>query len=62
MVRFDVLQQSDEPTRFVLFEVYRDEAAVEAHRQSTHYAKWRDLVEPMMAEPRARTLFKAVFP
>jgi autoinducer 2-degrading protein len=62
VLRFDVVQQSDEPTRFVLVEVYRDEAAIEAHRQSAHYAKWRELVEPMMAEPRSRTLFKAVFP
>ncbi|MBV9491246.1 MAG: antibiotic biosynthesis monooxygenase [Verrucomicrobia bacterium] len=61
VVRFDVLQQVDEPTRFVLVEIYRDDAAVEAHRQSAHYAKWRDAVEPMMAEPRRRTLFNAVF-
>jgi (4S)-4-hydroxy-5-phosphonooxypentane-2,3-dione isomerase len=61
-LRFDVVQQVDDPARFVLVEVYRDESAVEAHRQSAHYAKWRDLAEPMMAEPRRRTLFNAVFP
>jgi autoinducer 2-degrading protein len=62
VIRFEVVQQSDEPTRFLILEVYRDEAAVEAHRRTAHYAKWRDVVEPMMAEPRHRTLFKAVFP
>jgi (4S)-4-hydroxy-5-phosphonooxypentane-2,3-dione isomerase len=62
VLRFDFVQQVDDPARFVLVEVYRDESAVEAHRQSAHYAKWRDLAEPMMAEARHRTLFKAVFP
>jgi (4S)-4-hydroxy-5-phosphonooxypentane-2,3-dione isomerase len=62
VLRFDVVRQVDDPARFVLVEVYRDEPAVEAHRQSAHYAKWRDLAEPMMAEPRSRTLFNAVFP
>lgn len=62
VLRFDVVQQIDQPARFVLVEVYRDEAAVEAHRQSAHYAKWRDLAEPMMAGPRSRTVFKALFP
>jgi (4S)-4-hydroxy-5-phosphonooxypentane-2,3-dione isomerase len=62
VLRFDFVQQVDDPARFVLVEVYRDESAVEAHRQSAHYAKWRDLAEPMMAEARYRTLFKAVFP
>jgi len=62
VLRFDFVQQVDDPARFVLVEVYRGESAVEAHRQSAHYAKWRELAEPMMAEPRHRTLFKAVFP
>jgi (4S)-4-hydroxy-5-phosphonooxypentane-2,3-dione isomerase len=62
VLRFDVVQQVDDPTRFVLVEVYQDESAVDAHRRSAHYAKWREAAEPMMAEPRSRTLFKAVFP
>ena len=62
VLRFDFVQQVDDPARFVLVEVYRDDAAIQAHRQSAHYAKWRDLAEPMMAEPRRRVLFKAVFP
>ena len=54
IARFDLVQQSDDPTRFVLVEVYRDELAPAAHRETAHYAKWRDAVAPMMAEPRSR--------
>ena len=50
--RFDVLQQSDDPTKFVLYEVYTDESALEDHRQTPHYARWKSAVEPWMAEPR----------
>jgi quinol monooxygenase YgiN len=52
ITRFDVLQQQDDPTRFVLVEVYRDAAAVAAHKATAHYARWRDAVAPMMAAPR----------
>lgn len=52
VVRFDILQQIDDPTRFILYEVYIDEDAVGAHKETAHYAKWRDTVAPMMAEPR----------
>ena len=62
VARFDVLQQADDPTRFVLVEVYRTPEAVAFHRATAHYAKWRDAVEPMMAEPRQRALYDAVFP
>ncbi len=62
IARFDVVQQQDDVTRFVLVEVYRTPQAVTAHRATAHYAKWRDAVEPMMAEPRQRTLYDAVFP
>ena len=51
-LRFDVVQQVDDPNRFVLIEVYRDEAGMEGHKQTAHYAKWRDSVAPWMAEPR----------
>src|SRR5207237_8995475 len=50
--RFDLVQQRDDSTRFVLVEVYRDEASVAAHKETTHYKKWRDTVADMMAEPR----------
>ena len=62
IARFDVVQQTDDPTRFVLVEVYRDEAATEAHRETKHYAKWRDTVASMMSEPRAREKFSNLFP
>jgi quinol monooxygenase YgiN len=62
IARFDVVQQSDDPTRFVLVEVYRDQLAPAAHREAAHYAKWRDAVAPMMAEPRQRAAFSNVFP
>jgi len=50
--RFDVLQQSDDPTKFILYEVYTDESALDEHRQTAHYARWKSIVEPWMAEPR----------
>jgi len=62
IARFDVMQQQDDPTRFVLTEVYRTPEAPAAHRLTAHYAKWRDTVESMMAEPRQRALYDAVFP
>ena len=62
VVRFDVLRQSDDPTRFVLNEVYRSEEGLAAHRTTLHYAKWQQTAEPMMAEPRSRTRLENIFP
>src|SRR5277367_5643797 len=62
IARFDVVQQTDDPTRFVLVEVYRDEAATRAHKETAHYAKWRELVASMMDEPRTSTKFLNLFP
>jgi quinol monooxygenase YgiN len=62
IARFDVVEQQDDPTRFVLIEVYRTPEAVAAHRETAHYARWRDAVADMMAEPRQRATFNAVFP
>lgn len=62
IARFDVMQQSDDATRFVLTEVYRGDDAPARHRETAHYAKWRDTVADMMAEPRARAEFRNVFP
>jgi autoinducer 2-degrading protein len=62
VVRFDVVQQQDDPARFVLVEVYRDAAAAAAHKETPHYPIWRDVAEPMMAEPRRRVTFNNVFP
>lgn len=62
IARFDVVQQQDEPTRFVLIEVYRTVEAAAAHKETNHYAAWRDVVAPMMAEPRKSLKYNAVFP
>lgn len=57
VARFDVMQQSDDPTRFLLVEVYRSVEATAAHKETAHYAKWRERVEPMMAAPRMRVQY-----
>ena len=62
VLRFDVIQDEDDPEHVVLMEVYRDTAAAAAHKQEAHYATWRDTVAEMMAQPRASTRFSAVFP
>ena len=60
VLRFDIIQQADDPARFVLIEIYRDAAANAAHKETAHYSVWRDTAEPMMAEPRARTTYNEV--
>lgn len=62
IARFDVLQQADDPTRFVLVEAYRTAAAPAAHKDTAHYAAWRDAVAPMMAAPRFSVKFANVCP
>ena len=62
VLRFDVIQQLDDPTRFVLIEIYRDDtAAPAAHKATAHYARWRDTVASMMAEARTSVKYGAVF-
>lgn len=62
IARFDVTQQADDPTRFVLVEAYRTAAAPAAHKETAHYAIWRDTVAPLMAAPRTSVKFASVFP
>ena len=62
VIRFDVVQQHDDPTRFVLIEIYRTPDDPARHKETAHYATWRDTVEPMMAEPRRGVKYDAVFP
>ena len=62
ILRFDVMQQQDDPTRFMLYEVYRSADAHALHRETPHYLAWRDAVESMMAEPRTARKFAACFP
>ena len=61
-LRFDVLQQSDDPTMFFLYEVYSGPDAVASHKQTSHYFKWRDLVAPWMASPRKGTSHRVCAP
>jgi autoinducer 2-degrading protein len=62
IARFDVVQQADDPTRFVLVEVYRNADAPARHKETAHYAAWRDTVAPMMATPRTSVKYANVFP
>jgi len=59
---FDVVQSEEDPTRFVLVEAYRNSEAPGAHKQTAHYAAWREAVAPMMAEPRSSVKFRNLFP
>lgn len=60
--RFDVLQSGDDPARFVLYEAYQSEADARAHKDTDHYATWRDAVEHMMSEPRQGVPYTALAP
>ena len=62
VLRFDVLQSAEDPASFLLYEVYRDEAATQAHKQTAHYEAWRKAVEPLMATPRRGRAFRALAP
>ena len=62
VARFDVLQQVDDPARFLLVEVYRTTQAAAAHKDTAHYQVWRDTVAGMMAQPRASVKHSPVFP
>ncbi|CAN5474532.1 hypothetical protein BH24CHL9_BH24CHL9_13080 [soil metagenome] len=57
-----MLRSVEEPTRFVLYEAYADEAAAGAHKETAHYAAWRDAVSGMMAEPRAGVRYDGLLP
>jgi (4S)-4-hydroxy-5-phosphonooxypentane-2,3-dione isomerase len=62
IARFDVIQQSDAPERFILIEVYRSPEAAVLHKETAHYQTWRDTVASMMAEPRTSVKYSNVFP
>ncbi len=62
VIRFDVYQQTDDPTRFVLLEIYKTEDDPDRHRETAHYLRWRDTVADLMVEPRTRATYQAVFP
>jgi len=62
VARFDVMQHQDDPTRFLLVEVYRTPDDPVRHKETAHYKKWRDTVAHMMAEPRTNIKYTNVFP
>lgn len=62
VIRFDAVQDQDDPAHVVLVEIYTGADAAAAHKETVHYATWRDAVADMMARPRASTKFTAVFP
>jgi quinol monooxygenase YgiN len=62
VARFDVIQQADDPAKFILVEVYRSAEATAAHKETAHYARWRDTVAEMMVEPRQGIKYNNIFP
>ena len=62
IARFDVVQQADDPTRFVLVEAYRDTEATAHHKATAHYHAWAEKVADMLAEPRSRVVYANVYP
>jgi (4S)-4-hydroxy-5-phosphonooxypentane-2,3-dione isomerase len=62
IARFDVVQQQDDPTRFVLVEAYRSVEATVSHKETRHYQTWRDTVAAMMAEPRSSVKYASLHP
>jgi quinol monooxygenase YgiN len=62
VARFDFLQQQDDPSKFILYEVYRDAAATAQHKETAHYRVWAEKVCQMLEEPRTRAVYTNVFP
>ena len=62
VVRFDIVQQDEDPTRFLLIEIYRTPQDPALHKETAHYATWRDTVESWMVEPRRSVKYHALFP
>ncbi len=62
VARFDFLQQADDPTRFLLVEVYRTLGDAAKHKETAHYNRWREAVEPLLAEPRTRIIYRNIQP
>jgi autoinducer 2-degrading protein len=62
IARFDVIQQTEDPTKFILVEVYKTNQAPAMHKETAHYLRWRDAVAEMMAEPRQGVKYTNIFP
>jgi quinol monooxygenase YgiN len=59
-VRFDVIQQADDPTRFTFIEMFKSEKAGVIHKETSHFKKWLEQAVPLMIEPRTRVIYKDV--
>jgi quinol monooxygenase YgiN len=62
IARFDVVQQADDPSRFMLLEAYRDAEATTRHKATAHYQAWAEKAADMLAEPRSRVVYANIFP
>lgn len=62
IARFDVIQQQEDPTRFVLVEVYRTPDDPARHKETAHYTQWAETVADMLAEPRSKLVYDNIFP
>jgi quinol monooxygenase YgiN len=62
IARFDVVQQADDPSRFVLLEAYREAEAPTRHKATAHYQAWAEKVADMLAEPRSRVVYANIYP
>ncbi len=62
VVRFDVVQEVEDPTRFVLMEIYRTKNDAALHKETSHYNRWREIAEPLIAEPRSRIYYQNIHP
>lgn len=62
IIRFDFIQQNDDPTRFTLIEIYKSEDAPAKHKETAHYLRWRDRVTEMMMEPRKGLSYRNLYP
>jgi (4S)-4-hydroxy-5-phosphonooxypentane-2,3-dione isomerase len=62
VIKFDLLQQQDDPAKFVISEVYKSAESIAAHKETAHYAEWGQHVQPMLAEPRSKMVYNNIFP
>ena len=62
VIRFDLLQQQDDPVKFVISEVYKSAEAIAAHKETVHYAEWIRYAEPMLSGPRSKMVYTNIFP
>ena len=61
-LRFDLLQLAEDPTRFILYEAYESADRARGHKDTSHYATWREVVAPWMAEPRLGVVYDGLLP